>query len=122
MRRCAGSRRSPTSSPSASRSPARVQVRAWSVYLGQAPGLDARHEDLSGLPPAWMGVGTLDLFHDEDVAYARRLEAQGTACELVVVPGAFHGFDVTVPDAPVSRAFRAGFVGALRHALFVTKA
>ncbi|MFG3621362.1 hypothetical protein [Nocardia sp. NPDC047654] len=30
-----------------------------------------RYGDLSDLPPAWIGVGTNDLFHDEDVAYAR---------------------------------------------------
>jgi acetyl esterase/lipase len=35
----------------------------------------ARLEDLTGLPPAWWGVGTLDLFHDEDIAYAERLRA-----------------------------------------------
>lgn len=51
----------------------------WSSYLGDAvAGPDvspyaaaARREDLTGLPPAWIGVGTLDLFHDEDVEHAR---------------------------------------------------
>ena len=38
----------------------------------------ARYDDLSGLPSAWIGVGTNDLFHDEDVTYARRLH-QGIA-------------------------------------------
>ena len=67
----------------------------WSAYLGQEPGSDgvspyaapARREDLTGLPPAWIGVGTLDIFHDEDVEYARRLNEAGVPCELVVVPG-----------------------------------
>ena len=74
----------------------------WQSYTGSAPGSPgvsplaspARSEDLAGLPPAWIGVGTLDLFHDEDVAYAGRLEAAGVSCTLDVVPGAFHGFDV----------------------------
>ena len=52
----------------------------WSSYLGGADpdvAVPARRADLSGLPPAWMGVGTLDLFHDEDLDYAARLEGAG---------------------------------------------
>ncbi|MDI1436862.1 alpha/beta hydrolase [Polyangium sorediatum] len=101
-------------------------VVGWTSYLGHAPGRPvvpahaaaARREDLSDLPPAWMGVGTCDLFHDEDIAYARRLSACGVPCEEVIVPGAFHGFDLTFRDAPVSRDFRAGYIAALRRALF----
>jgi acetyl esterase/lipase len=96
----------------------------WSAYLGQEPGGDgvspyaapARREDLTGLPPAWIGVGTLDIFHDEDVEYARRLNESGVACELVVIPGAFHGFDVAFKKAKVSRDFWAAQHAALRAA------
>ncbi len=97
----------------------------WQSYLGQAPGgsdvdglaAPARVDDLSNLPPAWIGVGTLDLFYDEDVAYADRLNAAGVACELDVVQGAFHGFDAIAPKAGVSQAFRAAQVAALAAAL-----
>ncbi|WP_091709381.1 alpha/beta hydrolase [Microbacterium sp. cf046] len=97
----------------------------WTSYLGTAPGsagvspyaAAARREDLSGLPPAWIGVGTLDLFHDEDLAYARRLNDAGVPCELVVVPGAFHGFDRLFTKKPVAQAFWASQLGALRGAL-----
>jgi acetyl esterase/lipase len=73
----------------------------WESFLGTAPGkarapknaVPARVADLNGLPPAFIGVGTLDLFHDEDVDYAQRLNAAGINAELIVVPGAFHGFD-----------------------------
>lgn len=81
----------------------------WGLYLGDvadAPPADAvpaRREDLSGLPPTWITVGTLDLFHAEDVAYAERLGAAGVPCELIEVPGAYHGFDVAEPAAGVSR-------------------
>ncbi|MFO0576078.1 MAG: alpha/beta hydrolase [Polyangia bacterium] len=100
-------------------------VFGWASYLGQAPALPsvpphavpARREDLSGLPPAWLGVGTHDLFHDEDLEYARRLATSGVPCEVVVVPGAFHGFDAFCSDAPVSRDFRARYTDALRRAL-----
>jgi acetyl esterase/lipase len=80
----------------------------WSAYLGGADpevAVPARRQDLSGLPPAWLGVGTFDLFHDEDLAYAERLEAAGVPCEVQVVPGAFHGFDGIVPKAHVAQSF-----------------
>jgi len=97
----------------------------WTSCLGQEPGgadvppyaAPARRADLRGLPPAWIGVGTLDLFEDEDREYARRLTEAGVPCELHVVPGAFHGFDAVFGAAPVSRAFLAEQVGALRRAL-----
>lgn len=96
----------------------------WSSYLGDAvAGPDvssyfaaARREDLGGLPPAWIGVGTLDLFHDEDVEYARRLNDSGVHCELHVVPGAFHGFDQVFAKSEVSQQFwreQARALGAL---------
>ncbi len=98
---------------------------AWSSYLGRAPGeatgnpyaAAARRDDVSGLPPAWIGVGTLDLFHDEDVAYAKRLEASGVRCELEVVPGAFHGFDALFRKAGVSKAFFQTQARVLKAAL-----
>ena len=97
----------------------------WESYTGHAAGSDdvdgiaapARNGDLHGLPPAWIGVGTLDLFLDESTAYAERLERAGVPCALEVVPGAFHGFDSIRPDAPVSRAFRAAQLTALAVAL-----
>lgn len=104
----------------------------WGMYLGAgtagpaATPLDAatlehavpaRRTDLSGLPPAWIGVGTLDLFHSEDVEYARRLTAAGVATDLHVIPGAYHGFDASEPAAAVSRDFVQRQVDALRGML-----
>ena len=63
-----------------------------------------------------MGVGTFDLFHDEDLAYAERLKAAGVPCEVEVVPGAFHGFDGIVPKAEVSQAFFNSQCALLRRA------
>ncbi len=96
----------------------------WRSYLGREPGGEdvpvyaapARAGSLVGLPPTWIGVGTFDLFHDEDVEYARRLAEAGVPVELEVVPGVFHGFD-GFARAGVSRAFFAGQVAALRRAL-----
>ncbi len=50
--------------------------------------------DLAGLPPTFMGVGALDLFLNEDLAYAARLAGAGVPVEAHVYPGAFHAFDV----------------------------
>lgn len=77
----------------------------------------ARREDLSGLPPAWIGVGSMDLFHDEDAAYAQRLSATGVKCELVVIPGAFHGFDAFNSQIPVVREFRESQIAAFKKNL-----
>jgi acetyl esterase/lipase len=92
----------------------------WAAYLGNADpdtAVPARRTDLSGLPPAWLGVGTLDLFYDEDIAYAERLKAAGVPCEVKVAPGAFHGFDAVAPRAGVSREFFDSQCSALRGAL-----
>lgn len=96
----------------------------WRAYLGRAPGDDdvsdhaapARRRKLTGLPPAWIGVGTADLFHDEDLAYAARLRDAGVDVSLEVVPGAFHAFDVVAPRAAVSRAFFESQINALTRA------
>lgn len=91
----------------------------WDYYLGNADrstAVPARRTDLAGLPPAWIGVGTLDLFHDEDLAYAERLGAAGLPCEVHVAPGAFHGFDRVAPKAAVSQAYFASQCDAIRRA------
>jgi len=96
----------------------------WRSFLGQEPGtadvpvqaVPARATNLAGLPPAFMGVGTIDLFFEEDVEYARRLVEAGVPTELDVVPGAFHGFDGAAPEASIVKEFRAAELNALRRA------
>jgi acetyl esterase/lipase len=98
----------------------------WESYLGKKCGagdvpqyaVPARRGDLSGLPQAWIGVGTVDLFHDEAMAYAQRLKGCGVECETYVVPGAFHGFDEFAPRVPVARDFRKSQISALKRSLF----
>jgi acetyl esterase/lipase len=104
----------------------------WGMYLGAGtagPGattldaatlehaVPARRADLSRLAPAWIGVGTLDLFHNEDVEYARRLTEAGVPTELHVIEGAYHGFDASEPTAAVSVDFVQRQVDALRGML-----
>ena len=100
----------------------------WGALLGQAPGtrtvpaaaVPARARSLAGLPPTFIGVGSIDLFVDEDVDYARRLIDSGVPTELIVVPGAYHGFDDNAPDAALTRRFNAAKMAALRRALAIS--
>lgn len=95
----------------------------WSAMLGDIdPAGDvpatcspSRAESLGGLPPAFIGVGALDLFVDEDIDYAVRLMREGVPTELHLYPGAFHAFDV-VAGAPVAVQFQADCARALRKA------
>jgi acetyl esterase/lipase len=103
---------------------------AWSSLLGVPAGsskvpaaaVPARVASVAGLPPAWIGVGSIDLFVEEDMEYARRLVHAGVATELLVVRGAFHGFDLLVPDAEASKQFSASWKTALRKAFAIGKA
>lgn len=99
----------------------------WESYLGKGCGakhvpvyaVPARRTDLSGLPSAWIGVGSLDVFHDEDVAYAQRLTAFGIECETVIVSNAFHGFDDFNPQTPMIQEFRKSQIAALKKYLLL---
>jgi acetyl esterase/lipase len=64
--------------------------KAEGVSIYEAPG---RAEDLSGLPPTYIDVGGLDLFRDEDVAFAARLAKADVEVEFHLWPGVPHGFE-----------------------------
>ena len=77
---------------------------AWECYLGSSAAaspyaVPAHAADLSGLPPALIQTGELDLFRDEDIAFAARLLGAGVPTELHVYPGAYHGFELNCPDS-----------------------
>ena len=105
-----------------------ANVLGWRAYLGDRYGTDdvpiyaapSRATDLSGLPPTFLCVGTLDVFRDEDIAYAGRLMEAGVPTELHVYPGAPHGFEIFAPAARVSRQFESDIDDALRRALSPT--
>ena len=94
---------------------------AWEHYLGgEAPTIyssPSTCDDLSGLPPAYINVGTFDMFHDEDVAYATELNRAGVHCELHVYPGCFHGSQGFVADHPTSQRWVADEEDFLARAL-----
>ncbi|MDP9842173.1 alpha/beta hydrolase [Streptosporangium lutulentum] len=102
-----------------------ANLLGWSALLGDAAGTDdvspyaapARMADLSGLPPAYLDVGELEVFRDECVDYAQRLVQAGVSTEFHLYPGAFHSFDGMIPEAEISRRAAAERVVALRRAL-----
>jgi acetyl esterase/lipase len=100
-----------------------TSFNAWEMYLNGTPGVDAnpyaaaaRAKDLSRLPPAYICVGATDLFCDEDIAYARRLDDAGVNVELSVFPGVYHAAESFVPNAKVSKRLNASFMSALKDA------
>lgn len=74
---------------------------AWSAILGEDLGTaavspitaPARLRDHRGLAPAYINVGDLDIFRNEDLSYGRSLALAGVPVELHVHPGAPHGWE-----------------------------
>ncbi|MFU7529615.1 alpha/beta hydrolase [Qipengyuania sp. ASV99] len=98
----------------------RNNLFGWASFLGQQPGQDcpdyavaARRNNLTGLPPAWLGVGTCDLFLDEDRDYAQRLIAANVETIYAEVDGAIHGFDMG--GTPLGNAFVQSQVAFLKR-------
>jgi acetyl esterase/lipase len=97
---------------------------AWAALLNDVPGGDSvsayaaasRAPNLAGLAPAFIAVGALDLFVDEDIDYARRLIHAGVPTELHVYPGAFHGYQMFAPHARVTRQAEQDAAAAMRIA------
>ena len=101
-----------------------VSTKAWKMYLADSYGGDvspyaaaSRATDVSNLPPAFISVGTVDLFRDENIEYARRLLAAGVPTELHVYPGCFHASELVAPEAAVSQRMLQGYVDAVKRAL-----
>jgi acetyl esterase/lipase len=101
----------------------------WESFLGMPPGgsevpvsaVPSRTSSLAGLPPTFIGVGSIDLFCSEDVEYARRLVEAGVATELIVIPGAFHDFDLVPVPTKIVPWFNAAKLEALRRGLQITR-
>jgi acetyl esterase/lipase len=103
----------------------RLNRFGWQSYLGCEPlsnevapyAVPSRREDLRWLPPAWIGVGNIDLFYGEDLAYAKRLREAGVEVTFEVVPGAPHGFEAWAPDTTIARDYICSAQTWLRQAL-----
>lgn len=108
----------------------RNNINAWGAYLeGRVPeeqvyreqvspyAAPARVEDLTNLPSAFISVGSVDLFMDENIAYARQLIACGVKADLHVYAGAFHGFECIASGSAIAKRANWQIAKALRHAL-----
>lgn len=95
----------------------------WRAYLGPRYGTPdvpptaapARALDLTGLPPAYVFVGSADLFLDEDVAYTQALHHAGVPAELHVYAGGVHGFDGVAGHTALARRAREAATEWLRR-------
>tara|TARA_B110000014_G_C20113196_1_gene587022 strand:- start:1506 stop:2474 length:969 start_codon:yes stop_codon:yes gene_type:complete len=99
-----------------------ANIIAWEAYLNNIEPIPSYAspsitDDLSGLPPTYINVGTLDIFVDEDIDYAARLSQAGVPVELHVYPGAFHGSNGFVAESSLSLRWAADQSAALEAAL-----
>lgn len=81
---------------------------AWSRYLDGVETVTpyaaaSRCTDYSKLPPTITFVGSLEPFRDETKTYVENLRRANIPVAFEIFDGAFHGFDLMVPDAPISR-------------------
>lgn len=72
--------------------------------------------DLSDLPPAYITTGTLDLFFDESLDYARRLCQYGVSTDLHSYAGGFHGFNFFAETA-IAKAFATSLNASIKRLL-----
>jgi acetyl esterase/lipase len=103
-------------------------IKGWQAYLGpdmsggaetpSAYAAPSRAEDLTGLPKAYIAVGSVDAFVDENTDYAERLNAAGVDTQFEIFPGGFHAFEFTVPGADISRLARDCHYQAIKKGLF----
>ena len=85
-------------------------LTGWGALLGETAGGDdvspyaapARAADLTGLPFAYVDVGDLDIFREEDIDYGRRLSAAGVPTEFHLYPGCPHAFEALAYGADVA--------------------
>jgi acetyl esterase/lipase len=76
----------------------------------------SRATDLSGLPPTYIDTGTLDIFHDEDIAYAKKMIADGVDVEGHIWNGAPHGFDYFAFNSSIAKkAWECRFAFLVEH-------
>jgi acetyl esterase/lipase len=94
-------------------------VEAWSWYLGgqepdqhSSPAIAA---SLKGLPPAYIDVGEMDMFRDENLDFVKRLGEADVRVEFHLWPGVYHGAEVFAPDATISKTIMATRLAGIKR-------
>jgi acetyl esterase/lipase len=98
-------------------------LTGWTALLGDARGgpdvspyaAPARAQDLTGLPAAFIDVGSAETFRDEAIDYAARLSRAGVPVEFHLWPGGFHGFEEMAPRTALARASLAARLSYIRR-------
>ncbi len=96
---------------------------AWDAYVpGDKSNISPyaapiRAKNFEGLPPAFIPTGSLDLFLDENISYARALIDAGIPAELHVFPGACHAFNGFFPTTQVAKRCNASLFDFFRRVL-----
>src|SRR5947209_3206530 len=82
-------------------------IKAYAGHIADRtdPDISPLYGNLSGLPPALMIVGTLDILFEDNLAMAARLVVAGNEVDLRVYPESRHGF-TSSPTAMADAAFR----------------
>lgn len=94
----------------------------WTASLGESRGNDsvsaiaapARLVDFEGLAPAFISVGDLDIFRNENLDYASKLAKAGVPIEFHLHPKAPHGFEFIASDASISKRAMADYIRVVR--------
>jgi acetyl esterase/lipase len=94
----------------------------WTASLGESRGSDsvsaiaapARLVQFEGLAPAFISVGDLDIFRNENLDYAGNLAKAGVPVEFHLYPKAPHGFEFIAPDAAVSKRAMADYIRVIQ--------
>jgi len=100
-------------------------IFGWRSYLGGDPltmdiplyASAIHNNNLESLPPALIVVGGIDLFVDECIEYAKRLNHAGVSTELHVYPGGYHGFEMMAPEPGISKQLHRDLMNGIKKAL-----
>ncbi|MDD2972883.1 MAG: alpha/beta hydrolase [Lachnospiraceae bacterium] len=97
-------------------------ILAWEMYLGtQHPekvspqASPAVLNNFEGLPPTFISVGEVDVFRDESIAYAQKLQQAGIFTDLHVYAGVYHGASGDYPYAEICKKMVQDRINAISN-------
>lgn len=91
-------------------------ITGWGAYLGSAEKVNSQQEDavhpyaapgrvksVTGLPKLYLEVPDIDVFRDENLAYASRVAAEDIETEVHVWTGVPHSFELFSPNSTTTQ-------------------
>ncbi|MEP1964282.1 alpha/beta hydrolase [Tateyamaria sp.] len=99
-------------------------MQAWEMYHADTPphptSAPAMAKNLTGLPPAFLSIGTADLFLDEVRQYAAHLDTAGVVQSLKTYSGVFHAAEMQGYETEIGGCMTRDYISALATALSST--